>query len=156
MARKTLLGQTNALRHLAICVGWDRELGKITARRHRRISAYRSGCKGIKSAATVNKDVKTLKRLFNLAILRDYVATGRNPCKGVSLLKVGEKRPRFMSPAKFELLFAEAKRLIDQTMLVLLYVTGIRRGEMIHLTWDDIDFERSILHFFFFFFLLLG
>src|SRR5439155_19787295 len=46
----------------------------------------------------------------------------------------------------FELLYAEARRLIDQVMLVVLYVTGIRRGEMSNLLRDDIDFDRSILH----------
>ncbi len=61
-------------------------------------------------------------------------------------MKVGEKRPPYLSPGKFELLYAEARRLIDQAMLVVLYVSGIRRGEMSHLTWDDIDFERYILH----------
>lgn len=139
-------GQTSALRQLASRVGWDRDLRKITSRDIEGFRAWRSECPNVESAATVNKDVKILKRLFNLAASRGYLARGHNPCVGVTLLKVGEKRPPCMSPAKFELLYGEARRLIDRAMLVVLYVTGIRRGEASHLLWDDVDFERSIVH----------
>jgi integrase len=144
VARKTLLQQLSTMRELATIIGWYRDLGRIESRDIETFRAARS--EAVASAATVNKDVRTLRRLFNLASKRGYLTHGQNPCTGVGLLEVGETRPRFMSPAKFESVFAAATRLVDQAMLILLYTTGIRRGEMSHLTWDDIDFEQLILH----------
>jgi hypothetical protein len=41
---------------------------------------------------TANRDQKTLKRLFNLPILRRYLPKGCNPCDGIAMLKVGAIR----------------------------------------------------------------
>jgi integrase len=70
----------------------------------------------------------------------------RVACVGVSLLKVGEKRPAYMSQEKFEQLYAQAANLIDRTVLVVFYTGGLRRKEGFCLTWDDVDFGRSIVH----------
>ncbi len=43
-------------------------------------------------AATANKDLTILKRLFNLAILRRYLIKGGNPCNEVPKLKIGSTR----------------------------------------------------------------
>lgn len=144
MSRNTLIMQLSTIRLLATRTGWERDLRKIASRDIEAFRAWRSE-DGL-APATVNKDVKQLKRLFNLAISRSYVQAGRNPCVGVSLLKVGEKRPAYMSQEKFEQLYAQAANLIDRTVLVVFYTGGLRRKEGFCLTWDDVDFGRSIVH----------
>lgn len=143
-SRSTLLMQIAVLKQLAKRVGWDRNIQQITSRDIELFRADRS--KDALSIATVNKEVKSLKRLFNLAIKRGYLRPDANPCIGVALAKVGNKRPAYLSPAKFERVYAQANCLNHRTFLVLLYTTGLRRDEALNLTWDDIDFERAVLH----------
>jgi hypothetical protein len=126
MSRNTLIMQLSTIRLLATRTGWERDLRKVASRDIEAFRAWRSN-DGL-APATVNKDVKQLKRLFNLASSRGYVQAGRNPCVGVPLLKVGEKRPAYMTPAHFELLYAEAATLIDQAVLMVLYTCGLRRS----------------------------
>ena len=144
MSRNTLIMQLSTIRLLATRTGWERDLRKIASRDIEAFRAWRS--EDGWAPATVNKDVKQLKRLFNLAISRGYVQAGRNPCVGVSLLKVGEKRPAYMSPEKFERLYGEAATLTDRAVLMVFYTGGLRRKEGFCLTWDDIDFDRDIAH----------
>jgi integrase len=136
--------QVGALRQLAQRIGWDRDIQKVSSRDIEMFRSNRS--KDEVSPMTVNKEVKSLRCLFNLAIKRGYLGTGKNPCTGVTLIKVGEKRPAYMSPAKFERLYEQADSLLLRAMLVVFYTTGLRRNEAVHLTWDDIDFENAVLH----------
>jgi len=39
-----------------------------------------------------------------------------------------------------------AKNLLDYTMLMTLYGTGMRRAELIHLKVEDIESQRMIVH----------
>ena len=143
-SRKTLLMQVAALRQLAQQFGWDRDIQKLTSRDIEMFRSTRS--KDDVSPMTVNKEVKSLRCLFNHAIKRGYLSPGKNPCTGVSLIKVGEKRPAYMSPAKFERLYEQADSLIQRTLLVVFYTTALRRNEALNLTWDDIDFENAVVH----------
>jgi integrase len=140
----TLRMQMATLGNFAACVGWDADIKHIRMRDIEKFSAVRAAT-GIETI-TVNKEVKTLKRLFNLAIGRGYLAEGSNPCAKVPLGRVGRRRKPYCSPEHFELLFAKAEELLWQTLLVVLYVTGLRKLEAMHLLWSDIDFESGMLH----------
>jgi integrase len=129
---------------MAESVGWDRDLQRITTREIERFSAIRAAS-GIEPI-TVNKEVKTLRRLFNLAITRGHLAKGCNPTEGVPLAKVGKKRKPYMTPQQFELLFGKAPVVLWRALLVTLYTTGLRKKEAMHLTWSDIDFAAGVVH----------
>ena len=43
-------------------------------------------------------------------------------------------------------LIASAQNLMDRTMLMMLYATGLRRAELCHLKVCDIDSERMAIH----------
>ena len=40
----------------------------------------------------------------------------------------------------------ESADIQNRTMIKLLLYTGMRRGELCGLTWEDIDFEKSVIH----------
>jgi len=144
VSRGTLLMHAGVMKQLAAQIGCERDLRSIAPRTIESFRARRTEA-GL-SAWTVNKEVKQLKTLFNLAIRRGHLRAGKNPCVGVTLLRTAEKRPAYMSPEQFEQVYANAGSLLARAELVLIYTTGLRRQEAPNLTWDDIDFDRAVVH----------
>jgi integrase len=95
---------------------------------------------------TANRDLKTLKRLFNLAILRGYLPKGCNPCDGIAMLKVGSIRRQVIGPQVFTRIYDHTLDAYWRALLVTIYTTGLRLREAINLTWQDIDFESNQLY----------
>jgi len=94
-----------------------------------------------------------LKRLFDYAMLHGYIQV--NPCNRVSVptkkLDYGGKKTSKDFYTKDELKqFLEALNDYDypmwQCFYYLLAYTGIRRGEALGLTWNDIDFKNKLLN----------
>jgi len=99
------------------------------------------------AAATVNKDIRTLKRVFNLAIQpRGYLLQGSNPFRSIKPRKHTEKPKRFVSPEEFRALMNAAANSWWRALLTVAYATGLRRGEILNLTWQDIDFAGQHVH----------
>jgi integrase len=144
LAPKTLHMHLAALALFAKDVGWDRELRRISVRDVERFKAQRlqSGLSG----ASVNREIKTLKRLFNLAILRGRLPAEANPCSRIPLIKIGRKQPPYCSPEDFGSLFQVAPDSLWRALLAVLYTTGLRLREAMNLTWSDIDFAAGHLH----------
>jgi integrase len=144
VARKTLHMQLATLKLLAGLVSWERPIHRITAKDIERFRSNRMA--GGIAPATANREVKTLRRLFNLAIVRGYLLQGGNPCGGISLLKIGRKRPPYCSAKDFEALSSRTKDAMWRAMLVVIYTTGLRLREALNLTWGDIDFAAGQVH----------
>lgn len=96
------------------------------------------------SKATINKELNTVKAAFNKAVEWGYL--DKHPLKSVKRFKEPKRLPRFFSLQEIKL-FLEA---IDDPWLkpaiYLLLLTGMRRDELIHLEWNDIDLGRGVLH----------
>jgi integrase len=93
-------------------------------------------------ASTINTELNTIKAALNRAIALGYLA--RNPCREVKKLKAPRKQVRFLSKE-------EAKKLVDAgngrmgPIVETLLYTGLRRNELTHLTWADVDLQRRIV-----------
>ena len=91
------------------------------------------------SPATVNRELACLKHMFTKAIEWGYVKA--NPVKAVKSLKEPPGRLRYLRPD-------EVKRLLDaccgylRSIVICALNTGMRKGEILGLTWQDIDFEN--------------
>jgi len=95
------------------------------------------------SPATVNRSLACLKSIFNKAIHWGRVED--NPVKKVKLLKENNKRLRYLEKEEIvKLLSRCSKRL--RPIVVLALNTGMRRGEILGLKWQDIDFRRGIIY----------
>ncbi len=71
-----------------------------------------------------------------------------NPCQRVKPPKVEKAEPRYLD--EFEagkmLELLEKEPIQYRTAIKLLLYTGFRRGELLGLEWEDIDFDNRIIH----------
>ena len=96
------------------------------------------------SNGTVNKWIRTLKGIFNLAIEpRGYLAEGQNPFAKIKKRKITEKSLRYVDLQEYSALMDTATtKLWWKAFLSIAYGSGLRRNEILHLTWADIDLEQ--------------
>jgi site-specific recombinase XerD len=106
------------------------------------IERYQAQRRKAVSPATVNREVKFLKRVFNVA-MKDKLVT-ENPTDGVTLYKENNERTRFL---KCE----EEIRLKDEIHpdywpLVLFAInTGLRQAEQFKLRWENVSFTTGLI-----------
>jgi integrase len=141
----TLADQIRALTILEDFLGSDRLISKITPRDAEAFISHR--LQQNLSLATVNKDIRTLKRIFNLAIEpRGYIREGCNPFAGIKQRKITPKTIRFLTTDEYHTLIENTKSLWWKGFISVAYCCGLRRGEILNLTWKDIDFINQLIH----------
>jgi integrase len=92
---------------------------------------------------TLNIELRTLRSAFNTAIRWKMIS--ESPFKGVSLVRVPEKQPIYLSKLEFQKLLAEIKGQWFKDLIVVAVYTGLRRGELLNLKWTDIDLSRKLI-----------
>jgi integrase len=96
------------------------------------------------SLETVNKDIRTLRGLFNLAIEpRGYLSEGQNPFARIKRRKTCPKPVNYISVNEYSSLEIVAKNTWWKAFISVAYGSGLRVGEILNLTWADIDFEKQ-------------
>ncbi|MBI2525276.1 MAG: site-specific integrase [Candidatus Rokubacteria bacterium] len=115
---------------------------KAGARRSRRRRAQAQET-GPRTVATVNSYLKFLKAVFNRAIRQGRLTY--NPVKAVKLYRENNARSRCLSQGEERrLLEALPERL--RPFVTLALHTGMRRGELRALKWEDVDFSTGAIH----------
>jgi len=79
--------------------------------------------------------------MFSHAIGWGYLK--RHPMDGVKELRVPERPPAFFTLEQLDKLLAACDRQYLYTFIVLGAFTGMRKGEMFKLAWDDVDLRRK-------------
>ena len=98
------------------------------------------------STATVNKYIRTLRRVFNLAIEpRGYLQEGQNPFARIGERKKSQRPVRYVSVEEYRAAMNAAKKLWWKALISLAYGSGLRRGEILNLTWSDIEFDAQLI-----------
>jgi integrase len=100
-----------------------------------------------RSHATVNRYLATLSTIFTYAINECGWITD-NPCRRVAKFTESKGRDRILAEDEFTRLFEECKNSRNEHLLpvvVLAVTTGMRRGEILGLTWDCIDLDRQTI-----------
>lgn len=145
VAYASLADQERALRLFEKYIGGRIRLHEITPRHAESFIAHRLSS-GI-AVGTVNKDIRTLKSIFNRAIdLRGYLLEGQNPFGRIKQRKKAPKPLHYVSIDEYQRLMQSASRLWWQGLVALAYGSGLRKGEILNLTWTDIDFENQYIH----------
>lgn len=88
---------------------------------------------------TINRDVKPLRWILDYAVAKGYATT--NPIAGMSELKGGNIRVRWMSEDEVELLTQAAYKLGDMELVDVIAIginTGFRKGNLERLAARDI------------------
>jgi integrase len=99
------------------------------------------------AAQTIKHQIVILRRLFNLARKWDLYQ-GDNPVNSVQIPRFNSEKTEFMSDEEFERLMdtLETWPCKDSVAFIKFALfTGLRRGEIIKLRWDDVNFERNLV-----------
>jgi len=96
--------------------------------------------KGLRPAS-VNTHIKLIKRIFSLAVRRGQLQ--QNPFNGVPLLKVPKKTVRVFSKDEFNRILKAARSPIWKARVLLAKTAGLRKGEVLNLTLNDVDFAKA-------------
>jgi integrase len=106
---------------------------------HRRENTQ--GRNGVIKGASLNRDVACLKTICRRAVLNRLI--DRNPVEGVKKFKE-EYRSRTLEPEEY-LRLLEHCGLHLRNIIQFAYVTGMRRGEILGLRWDQVDFKNKLI-----------
>jgi integrase len=95
---------------------------------------------GVKSA-TINRELATLKKAFNLA-LKEWEWVESNPVSKVSMEPEDNKRDRWLTQDEEERLLKACPHWLREVVVFALN-TGMRLSEILELSWDAVDFFRK-------------
>lgn len=127
----------------------DLQLGEITSFRIEAFKkAQREGKtqRGAQRApASVNRLLELLSRILQMAIDNDLIT--QNPCRKIKKLRLDNRRYRILAADEQVKLLAvcTGRREHLYYLVVLALNTGMRRGELLHLTAEDIDLGRETI-----------
>ncbi len=120
----------------------------------------RNGLRLVKPA-TVKKELELFRRIIDVARREWNIHTPENPLANVKHPKVRNARTRTLNPGEREYLLAAlelAERNDDGTfgasarnywikpLVELAIETAMRRGEMLKLTWKNVNLEKQVAH----------
>jgi len=92
--------------------------------------------------ASVNRELDVLKSMFSRAV--EWGMLRENPARPVKKFKVDNRRTRFLT-------LDEIKRLTDacsgymRDIIIVAVNTGMRRGELLGLKWENVDFDNKLI-----------
>lgn len=102
-----------------------------------------------KANRTVNRKVASLKSFYKY--LQIHFKINQNPTNGIITPKTKKRLPQFVKSEEIMTLLSsftdteDYTLLRDKMVLELLYVTGIRRSELMALKEKDIDFSKGLI-----------
>ncbi len=97
--------------------------------------------------STVDKDLAVLKSFFSWCMARNLAAS--NPVCRVKFFNEDNSRLRYLTEDEYSRLLQAAKKIETSPFLaekiILSVHTGLRRGSLFHLRWDQVDFLNRVL-----------
>ncbi|MCK1241201.1 tyrosine-type recombinase/integrase [Streptococcus uberis] len=95
---------------------------------------------------TINKIMVLLKKILDIGIKKGYYTN--NPVKMLKKLPITKAQLNYWSIEEFKefLNLFEPEEYNYQLLFTCLFFTGIRLGEALALTWNDIDFTTQTIH----------
>ncbi len=90
---------------------------------------------------TMNNELKVLSCLFKFGVENSYV----EEIPKIRRVKMVKKPHRFLSAEEIAKVIAAARPEV-RPMLQLMIFTGLRKGELRHLEWEDVDLKNRLLH----------
>lgn len=97
------------------------------------------------SKETIVRELGLLRRIFNIAI-HEWEVCETNPVPRVlrTLGKVDNKRVRYLDPEEVQKLMVALPTWLRSIVMVTRH-TGLRRSNILNLTWDQVDLSRKVI-----------
>jgi integrase len=92
--------------------------------------------------ATVNRELAGIKHIFSWAVQKGQM--DRNPLQHLKQEREDNVRDEILEPAQFDALQQQCPSYLRPINLVA-YQTGMRRGEILGLTWDKVDEKKGFI-----------
>ena len=92
---------------------------------------------------SINRELAILKSMFNRAIEWDMLSN--NPAKSVKNFPADDKRVRFLTIEEINRLLSVCSGYLSG-IVVLALNTGMRKGEILGLRWENVDSENSVIY----------
>lgn len=102
-----------------------------------------------RSVTTVNRELEVLRNMFNYAFREGWLLRNTFTSGPPLIQKAHEKkRERILAEGEEELLLAACfgRRTHLKPMIICALDTGMRRGEIITLSWHDVDLDRRLIN----------
>ena len=99
--------------------------------------------KGIQDK-TISNELMEIKKCFRFAI--EINALGHNPVQNVKFKPAQKSMPHFFTKSEIEKIFNSFSKDWMKDIFRVFLFTGLRKGELMHLQWSDIDFEKRLIH----------
>jgi integrase len=146
-ARSTYRYDLCALEHLKQYfihkgIGDNRPISDVTNKLMEGYKTWRIKIGGVKKS-TVNRELNTIKAAFRKAVEWGYLST--NLMSSVKRFKEPKRHPRFFSHEEIQKILSHSTRTIKDIAFFLLH-TGLRRGELTHLEWNDVDLKQNRIY----------
>jgi integrase len=106
------------------------------------VNAYVSGRATMRAPATVNREVQILHHMFVKAL--EWGIALENPVRHQKPLRVNNRRLRYLSHEEMARLLEIADPVLLPVLITALH-TGLRRGELLALIWQDVDFKLGMI-----------
>ena len=92
------------------------------------------------SPTTLNIELRSLKSTFNSAVRWELLK--ENPFRKVSLLKIPQRPPIYLTKEDFKKLIGVVKEPLLRDVFLFAVLTGFRKGEMLNLKWSGVDLQK--------------
>lgn len=118
----------------------DVELSEITTHD---IDLYKAHRIKEVSPSTVNHDLRSLKAFFNRLLVWKLIES--NPCTGTKGIRIVDTIRPYLSKEDLLKVLKHTKGTQLHDIILLAAMTGLRRGELLGLTWQDVDLKQGTL-----------
>lgn len=99
--------------------------------------------KAVIAPRTINYELQVLRTFFRWCVGRNHLFV--NPASPVERLRIPKRAlPKFLTTEELKRLFAACPEWERRLFLTIL-LTGMRRGEVQHITWSDINFDLGVI-----------
>ena len=96
------------------------------------------------SSSTANRYFTLLRAIINYG-LKNKLYVGENSCNSVNRKPDNPSRTRYLTTTEMKLFLSSAPEQM-RPFFAFALMTGMRRGEILNLTWKDIDFSARFIH----------
>jgi len=118
----------------------------ITAVRSDHFARYRDKRLLQVSGSSVHRELSLLRHCFEVARREWGLPIKQNPVADVTMPETARARTRRATDAELELLRSHCTHQMLWQIITIAIETGMRRGEIINVHWDHIDWELMTLH----------